>query len=356
MQRMAARFCLVTGANGFFGSRLVRQLVERGERVKALVRAGSDLRALEEFSPEQVHIAVGDVRMVDRVYAALRGCDRMYHTAATHSFNERDRRQVLTDSIDGTEAALTAARRAGIERVVVTNSIASLGVVGDFAQLGGPKAEDQAIVARNSYAQAKAMADIVTQKHAKAGLPVVTTYPAIMLGPGDWRPSPTGRFVTAYLNYPPSFRVPVAPGGFCIADVDDVAIGHIAAMERGLEGGRYLLGGENLTHREILATMSEVTGLAEPGTELGREKAMMGARLAWLLTLFRGGAPLLTPGLVDDYFGARVFVDDGIARAELGYSTRPLRQSLVRACRWFLDNGYVPKKAARRARLELSAS
>jgi dihydroflavonol-4-reductase len=353
---MGARFCLVTGANGFFGSRLVRQLVERGERVKALVRAGSDLRALEEFSPEQVHIAVGDVRMVDRVYAALRGCDRMYHTAATHSFNEKNRRQILTDSIGGTEAALTAARRAGIEHVVVTSSIASLGVVGDFVQLGESGSGGEAVVAKNSYAYAKAMADAVTLKHAKAGLSIVSTYPAMMVGPGDWRPTPMGRFVTAYLNYPPSFRVPVAPGGVCLADVDDVAAGHIAAMQRGSEEGRYLLGGENLTHREILSILSEATGLAEPGADLGREKAMMGARVAWLLTLFRGGAPLLTPGLVEDYFGARLFVDDDVARTELGYSTRPLRQSLVRSCRWFLDNGYVPKKAAKRARLELSAS
>lgn len=351
---MGAHFCLVTGANGFLGSRLVRQLVERGERVKALVRAGSDLRALKELPPEQVHIAVGDVRMVDRVYAALRGCDRMYHTAATHSFNEKQRRQILTDSIDGTEAALTAAGRAGIERIVVTNSVASLGVVGEFAQLGQPGSAD--VAAKNSYAYAKSMADVVTQKHAAAGLPVVTTYPAILVGPGDWRPTPAGRYLTAYLSYSPSFRVPVAPGGFCIADVDDVAAGHIAAMERGRVGGRYILGGENLTHREILSVLSEATGLAEPGKDLGREKAQLGATAAWLLTLFRGGAPLLTRGLVDDYFGARVFVDDSLARTELGYSSRPLRQSLVRACRWFLDNGYVPKKAALRARLELSAS
>lgn len=348
---MHVRCSLVTGANGFLGSRIVRKLVDRGEQVKALVRTGSDLRALSDLPSSQVRIAVGDVRMTDRVFAALRGCDRMYHVAATHSVDETNRAEILAASIEGTEAVLSAARYAGIERIVVTNDVAGFGshLKGELLTESS-KAQS---ISKNCYAGAKHVADAVVRRHVEAGLPVVSVYPAVLLGPGDWRPTPAGRYLVKYLGYSPSFRVPVAPGGFCYADVDDVAEGHLLAMEKGRLGEGYILGGQNLDHREILTLLSEVTGLAEPGGKLNREKAQLSAQLSGVLSFFRGGQPLISSELVEDYFGERVFVDDSKARGELGYTSRPVRQALVRACRWFLDHGYVSDSAARRARLEL---
>jgi dihydroflavonol-4-reductase len=348
---MSSQCSLVTGANGFLGARLVRKLVERGERVKALVRTGSDLRELADLPSTQVRIAVGDVRMTDRVYAALSGCDRMYHVAATHSFDETKRTEILQDSIEGTESALFAARYAGIARIVVTGSVAALGISSNGELL------DENSVYRlghaGSYTGAKHVADAVVRRHAEAGLPVVSVLPSILIGPGDARPTPMGRRLIAYLERSPSVRFPVSPGGFCFADVDDVADGHILAMERGRVGERYILGGENLTNRQLVELLSEVSGLAEAGHDIGRTRAKLEAHASQCLSRFRGGSPLLSTRVVDDYFGKTLFVDDSKARMELGYAPRKVRIALARACHWFLDHGYVHSKASKRARLEI---
>jgi dihydroflavonol-4-reductase len=159
--------------------------------------------------------------------------------------------------------------------------------------------------------------------------------------------------LVAYLETSPSVRIPVSPGGFCFADVDDVAEGHILAMEKGRVGERYILGGENLTNRQLIDLLSEVSGLAEAGEDVSRGRARLGAQASEWLRRFRGGSPLLSTRVVDDYFGETLFVDDKKARQELGYASRPVRIALARACRWFLDHGYLSRAASKRARLEL---
>lgn len=349
---MSSKAALVTGANGFFGARLVRRLVERGQTVKALVRAGSDLRELKDLPTDQVKIAVGDVRMCDRVYAALSGCDRLYHAAATFSVDERNRGEILADAADGTLATLEAARRFGVKKIVVTSSAGTLGATRSVDQVLDESSPFE-LPDVYCYVEAKLAEERRALDAAAAGLPVTIVNPAIMLGPGDYKPTPTGAQIVNYLGFSPTFRMPVPVGGFSYVDVDDVADGHILAMEKGRIGERYILGGENLTNRQFLQLLSDITGLAEPGNDMSRGKANFAALLAELYSSWSGQPPLMTRKLVDAYYERYVFVSSEKAKKELDFSPRPVRESLIRSCRWFLDNEFVSKQAARRARLEL---
>lgn len=348
---MSSNWTLVTGANGFLGARIVRQLVERGEKVKAFVRAGANLRELEDLPHDQVRIAVGDVRIVDRVYAGLRGCNKMYHVAANFSIDERARRTVLDDTVVGTEATLEAARRAGLEKIVLTSSVATLGATTSKEPMD--ESGDFNLSGANSYSEAKNSAERIALEKCGEGLPLVIVNPSVIMGPGDWKPTPSGAQIVEYLGHSPSFRVPTMPGGFSIADVDDVAQGHLAAMDKGCIGERYILGGENLSFHDIYALLADVTGLAEPGDQVSRGKATFFAKASEMLSWWNSQPPLLTQKVVENYYDRYVFVSSEKAQKELGYSPRPARETLARACRWYLDHGYVAPHAARRARLEL---
>ncbi len=349
---MSSRAALVTGANGFLGARLVRQLVERGDKVKALVRAGADLTELRDLPFDQVKIAVGDVRMCDRVYAALSGCDRMYHVAATFSVDERRREETLADAEQGTVAALEAARRAGVDKIVVTSSAGTLGVTRSPDEILDESSEFN-LDSPNTYVAAKVAQEKRILEATRAGQPITIVNPASLVGPGDRRPTPIGQQIVNYLGFSPSLRMPVPPGGFCYADVDDVAQGHILAMEKGRIGERYVLGGDNLENRAMLQLLADITGLAEPGADMTRGKANMAAFFYEIYSAWTGQPPLMTRALIDDFFDRFVFVSSEKAKKELGYTPRPAREAFIRSCRWFLDNGYVPERAARRARLEL---
>lgn len=330
----------------------MRKLVERGEKVKAFVRPGANLSELLDLPRDQVRIAQGDARIQDRVYAALSGCDRLYHVAGTFSLDEKRAREIHENCVGTTEATLTAARRRGIKKIVCTSSVASLGSSREPTLLDESEGFD--LDSPNAYADAKHEAERVALQRAREGLPVVVVCPSFLVGPGDHRPTPGGHFITTYLGHSPSFRVPIPPGGFSYADVDDVAEGHILAMEKGVVGERYLLGGDNLTNREVVQLLSDVTGLAEPGGDLSLGKAHLAVNVAAFLSFWSGRAPLVSRRLVENYFGSYLFVSSEKAKRDLGYSPRPARAAFARSCRWFLDHGYVPSRAARRARLELA--
>lgn len=347
----SGNWVLVTGANGFVGSHLVRRLVARGERVKAFVRAESNLDALAGLPTDRVLITVGDVRVDHTVYRALHGVDRIYHVAATYSVSERRRATIFDDAVLGTEAVLEAARRAGTSKVVVTSSAAALGA----SDRPEPMNEEHEFNLQdgNAYATAKFEQQEAALAAAAKGLPVVVVQPPVVVGPGDWKPTPAGRMLLEYLENPPTREIPVVPGGFCYAHVDDVAEGHILAMERGKIGERYLLGGDNLSHRELYEILSDITGLAEPSADKSRGLAEFGAWLSEVTASWRGREPVLTRAMVADYYGRYVYVDGSKAERELGYTHRSAREALASAVRWYLENGYVGQKAARRVRLEL---
>lgn len=348
---MSDKWALVTGANGFVGSHLVRGLVERGEKVKAFVRPGADLRRLHGLPTDRVRIAVGELRVPSRVFAALRGCDRLYHLATQASLDERASKKLESSAVEGTEATLEAARRAGLEKIVVTSSISTLGSSVSEALLDESSEPSSAFA--HAFARAKYKAEEVALARAQAGLPIVIVNPGLIVGAGDWEPTPVGACLVRYLKASPMFRVPFTPGGVNFVGVDDVVRGHLAAMDRGRVGERYILGGENLTHQQFVTKLSDLTGLAEPGEELSRGSARFAATREEWCARFQGRAPLFGRKLVDDYWGRFLFVSGEKAKSELGFAPRPLTESLVSALRWHIESGHVSEREARRVRLEL---
>jgi dihydroflavonol-4-reductase len=347
---MTQPWTLVTGASGFVGSRLVRELVERGEHVKALVRAGSSLRQLQGLPDDRIRLEYGDITVMHSVYAALAGCDKLYHVASQFKMWDAHPQNILGPAIEGTRATLAAAKRRQLGKVVVTSSVAALGSthepepMDETHEFNLPDAE--------TYVRSKHDAEQVALGFAAEGLPVVVVLPAAIVGPGDWKPTPTGQGILQYLKMPPAIRVPITEGGLSFVDVDDVVTGHILAMQKGRVGERYILGGENLTFEQMFATLSELTALSAPGKKQSESLATFVGWLMELKSRWFGGDPMITRRLVRDYAFAYSWVTSEKAERDLGYAHRPARESLLRSVRWYLQNGYVPEKAARRVRLQ----
>ena len=344
---------LVTGASGFVGSRLVRELVSRGERVKAFVRPGANLSRLEGLPRDRFQLAFGDILVEHTVYRALASCDRLYHVAANFTMWHPQPARIIGPAVDGTRAVLGAARKRRLKKVVVTSSTAALGV----SDVPEPMDESHAfnLTDPDPYVRAKYEAEQVALKLA-GEVPLVSVLPSAIVGPGDWKPTPTGQLILRYLRMPPASRVPLMEGGMNFVDVDDVVCGHILAMERGQVGERYILGGDDLSFEQLFETLSEITGLAAPGrTYSGALISLVGrvmeARARWF-----GGEPLVTRRMGRHYAGKYIYVSSRRAETELGYTHRPAPAAFARAVRWYLERGYLPDEAARRVRIEARAA
>jgi dihydroflavonol-4-reductase len=342
---------LVTGATGFVGSQLVRTLLARGEHVKALVRPGSNLAALEGLPADRFKIAVGDMRIEQSVFAALAGCSRLYHVAANFKMWDPVPARVIAPTVEGMRAVLRAAQHRKLDKIVVTSSIAVLGAT------TAPEPVDEShafnLTDPEAYVAAKVAADGVVDEFAALGLPIVRVLPGTIAGPGDWKPTPNGRLLLEYLKTPSTSHFPVSAGGVNVVDVEDVALGHALAMERGVVGESYILGGENLSFSQIFETMCDLTGLAEPSAPKSKGLMQFAGALFELNARLRGGEPRITSRLARDYVDAYAYVTSEKAETQLGYTHRPAREALARSVRWFLAHGYVSQKAASRVRLEL---
>lgn len=341
----------MTGATGFVGSRLVRVLVESGERVKVLVRPGSSLRALQGLD---VEIAEGDILIEHTVYRALAGCTRLYHCAAVYALWAPDPAVILQGARLGTEAVLRAAVARGIERVVYTSTAYTIGSSTEPAALdeNAPWVEPPGPV----YAIAKRRAEEWALEYAyKTRLPLVVTNPCAIFGPGDWKPTPTGDGVLAVLRAPAlpgvGTLVPAVPGGLNVVDVDDVVRGHILAMQKGRVGERYILGGENFTLQELFATIATLAGRPVPRLTVGKSVALATGALLSTLARITGNPPAVSYDVVRSSFGRYYWVNDARARRELGYTSRPARQALARSVRYYVDHGYLTPAQLRRIRL-----
>jgi dihydroflavonol-4-reductase len=339
---------LVTGASGFIGARIVRQLCERGEQVKVLARPSASLAGIKGLP---VEVAIGDITIGHTVFRALAGCDRLLHVAAVYKFWDANPANVLDPAIQGTREVLGAVRARGdqIRKVVVTSSVAAIG-----AGHGDDVLDEQSewrLDDSELYIVAKRRAEEVALA-ASRELPIVVVCPGGVFGPGDAKPTPSGGLITKYLNWSMPIRFPGGPNGLSVVDVDDVAKGHLLALDKGRVGERYILGGENLRFTQVLEMLSSITGLPGPGGEPAKPLAMLFGRLSELGARVFGGEPEVTYKMARDCFDTTFWVSSAKAERELGYTHRPARKTLARAIRWFLDRGYVKPEIAARIRYD----
>lgn len=342
---------LVTGASGFLGSRIVRQLVEAGEQVRALVRASSSRAALAGLPASQVEVIEGDVMIGHTIYRSLAGCDRLFHVAAQNQLWSRKPQSIIDAAVIGTREVLSAAEKRGLRRVVYTSSVATLGTTSVAEEMD--ESHPFNLQQPDSYVQAKVQAEEVAREFASK-LDLVTVLPSVLIGPGDTKPTPGGRGLLEFLSWDlPFIDFPVVDGGLSYADVDDVARGHLLAMQKGRAGESYILGGENLTYEQFFNSASELTALPGPGAPSSASVAMLVARLTELRARLGGPEPIITAGVVRDYAGAYAWVSSAKAQSELGYTQRPARKAIARAIEWFITNGYVKPGQAKRIRVDL---
>ena len=333
----------MTGATGFIGSAIVRALASKGVEIVAVCEPGADNVNLDGLD---VTRRIADIRDQHAVTTAIEGAHVVFHTAALYRFWTKNPQDFYAINVEGTRHVLEAARSANSELVVYTSSAGVLGL--DQVRARGPAAEDSYPRVDHlfgKYKQTKYVAEHEALRACAKGVPVVLVLPTTPLGPGDRGPTPTGRIVVDFLNG----RM---PGWYDttlnVVDVDDVATGHLLAAERGGIGHSYLLGGEDLTLRSLLFTLAALSGLPPPRFEVPRALALGAAVISELVE----GRLLRRPPRIP-LEGARMAAttmafDDSLARAELGYTSRPAREAIERSVCYFVDAGYVrPDRLAR---------
>jgi dihydroflavonol-4-reductase len=324
---------LVTGATGFVGSAVARALLARGHQVRVLARPNSDRRNLAGLAVEIVEGALEDPCSLAR---AVAGCRYVYHVAADYRIWVPNPAPMFRANVDGTRDLLTAALEAGAERIVYTSSVATLGLVpGGSGDEETPSSLGDMIgpYKRSKFAAEEVVRELVRER----GLPAVIVNPSTPVGPGDIKPTPTGRLIVeAARGQMPAF----VDTGLNIVHVDDVAEGHLAAAEKGRIGGRYILGGENLALTEILAEVAKVVGRRPPWLRVPHGvlyPVAIGAELAARVT---GRDPFVTLDGVRMSRKKMYFTSEKASR-ELGYAPRPAREAIADAVTWFEANGYL---------------
>ena len=323
---------LVTGASGFIGAAVARKLRNRGETVRVLVRPDS-LR--DNIDPAD-QISEGDLRDRPAVASALRNVRQLVHIAADYRLWARDPRAIFRTNVDGTRILMEEALRAGVERIVYTSSVATLGIEeGHLADETHPLSPDDAI---GAYKKSKVIAErLVESMIERHSLPAIIVNPSTPIGPGDVRPTPTGRIIIEAA----SGRMPAfVDTGLNLVHVDDVAAGHIAALERGRIGERYILGGDNVALSEMLQDIAIIVGRRPPKVQLPHALVYPIACMAEFVANFTGREPFATrDGL--RMAKKHMFFTDSKARQELGYVSRPHGMALREAIVWFRARGAI---------------
>jgi dihydroflavonol-4-reductase len=324
---------LVTGASGFVGSAVVRALLDSGEAVRAFVRPSSDRRNLEDL---KVGIEVGDLRDRASLDRAIKGCDTVFHVAADYRLWVPQPEEMFHANVDGTRNVMEAAGNAGVRRVVYTSSVATLGL----PQSDEPANETTPVRERDiisPYKQSKYAAEALVKRMVEQGLPAVIVHPSTPIGPRDVKPTPTGKIVVeAAKGRMPAF----VDTGLNVVHVDDVAQGHLLAMERGQIGGQYILGAENLTLAEILGVVAEIVDRPAPKWRLPHDVVMPIAFLAELWARLTGREPFVTRDGVRLARKHMFFSSDHAIQA-LGYKPRPAKVAIADAVSWFNQHGYL---------------
>jgi len=325
---------LVTGASGFVGSAVAKLLAERGFCVRALVRVSSPRAHLNGVEIEYV---TGDLRDPASLAPAMRDVRYLFHVAADYRLWARDPREIIENNVAGTRAIMDAALKAGVERVIYTSSVATLALKPDGQPVDESIPLDEAS-AIGAYKKSKVAAErLVERMVAERKLPAIIVNPSTPIGPRDVRPTPTGRIIVETATG----RVPgYVETGLNFVHVDDVAAGHLAALEKGRIGERYILGGENVALSRMLTEVTQIVGRKPPRWKFSRHMIMPVAYFAETAAKFTGREPFIT---MDGLRLAKyhMFFHSGKAERELGYRARPYREGIADAIEWFGKAGYL---------------
>ena len=321
---------LVTGATGFIGGNLARTLVDQGYDVRVLVRPNSNPLALQDIDVQQ---APGDLRDRESLAHALQGCQALFHCAAIYTFWSRDPAEVYKVNVEGTKIILEEAQRAGVEKVVYTSTVSTIGL-----PKKGLGTEDTEVRQRDlvgHYKNSKFLGEQEALAAAQNGLPVVVVNPAAPIGPWDVKPTPTGGIVLDFLRGNLPFYVGT---GMNVVDVEDVAVGHVLAMEKGVPGQRYILGNRNMTLLEVLLTLEALTGVKAPRVKLPINLIILMGMIDYLVEgkLLRRRPRIPLEGM--RVAKKPMYVSSAKAVNHLGLPQTPVEEALEKAVRWFRDH------------------
>ncbi|MGE3150413.1 MAG: hopanoid-associated sugar epimerase [Pseudorhodoplanes sp.] len=328
---------LVTGASGFVGSAVARKLAAAGFAVRALVRPTSPRAHLAGC---EIAYVEGDLRDPDSVRRAVAGADYLFHVAADYRLWARDPAEIIRANVEGTRNVMTAARDAGVARIVYTSSVATLALRPDGQPIDESVPLDE-LKAIGAYKRSKVAAErLVERMVAEHNLPVFIVNPSTPVGPRDVRPTPTGRIIVeAAVGRIPGF----VDTGLNLVHVDDVAEGHLAALEKGRIGERYILGGQNVLFSDMLSDIAGLVGRRAPRMRIPRTLIMPVAYAAEAVARVTGDEPFVTrDGLRMAKY--RMFFNSAKAENELGYRARSYREGLVDAIDWFRAAGYLTRR------------
>jgi dihydroflavonol-4-reductase len=332
----------VTGATGFLGSHVARELAEQGADLRLFVRRTSNLKNLEGLlspgaSPGiRAETAIGDLRDPASLEKAMAGCEVVFHVAADYRLWVRDPNEMYRSNVEGTRAILEAAKKNGVRRVVYTSSVATIGFTADgtAADEDSPVSLDDMI---GHYKRSKFMAEQIAMEAGRSGMQVVTVNPTTPVGEQDVKPTPTGRIVLDFLKR--KFPAYVETG-LNLVDVRECARGHVMSLEKGRSGERYILGGENLTLKQILDKLGKITGLPSPKVKLPYAFAFAAGVVGEITGRMLHGEPRATVDTVR-MGKKKMFASSYKAERELGWKIVPVEDALRRAVEWFRGNGYV---------------
>ena len=324
----------VTGSTGFLGAHVARVLAEQGAELRLLVRSSSDPRIIEGLKADRV---TGDLRVPASIENAISGCEVVFHVAADYRLWVRDSEQMYRSNVEGTRAVLDAARRNSVRRVVYTSSVATMG----FSSNGRVADEDSPVALADMighYKRSKFMGEQIALEAGRSGQDVVVVNPSTPVGEMDIKPTPTGRIVVDFLKKKfPAY----VDTGLNLVDATECARGHVMALEKGRSGQRYILGGENLTLKQILDKLAAITGLPSPRVRVPYVMALATGVVDEIVTgRIRGKEPRATIDAVR-MGRKKMFVSSGKAERELGWRIIPVDNALRRAAAWFQAEGYA---------------
>lgn len=325
----------LTGATGFVGSHVARTYATAGAELRLLTRSSSNLAGIEGMKAE---VVVGDLREPEGLRSAIQGCEVVVHVAADYRLWVRDPKAMYAVNVDGTRELLKIAREAGVAKLVYTSSVATMGFKedGTIVNEDSPVSIDDMI---GHYKRSKFLGEQEAIKAAKAGQHVMILNPTTPIGAGDVKPTPTGRIVVDFLNRKfPAY----VDTGLNLVDVDELARMHLVAVYEGTPGERYILGGENLTLKQILDRMSSITGLPSPTMQVPHAVAMAFAFFDETVTgKLLGKEPRATVEAVR-MGKKKMYASSNKAERDLGFKVMPVYPALRAAIEWFEEHGYAP--------------